>query len=199
MLNQLLTHFYLLQRWQNMSNFFLHTSSLVDKNSIIGNNTKIWHWSHVSKNTKIGENCTIGQNVFIGEGVKIGNNVKIQNNVSIFTGVEIEDNVFCGPSCVFTNVKNPRSFISRNKKYENTLVNEGATIGANVTVVCGTKLGCYSFVGAGSVVTNDVNDYSMVVGNPAKHISWVSKSGYKLNSDFYCEFEKQSYNFLKLK
>ena len=179
-----------------MSDFFIHPSSIVDKNSIIGNNTKIWHWSHISKYSKIGENCTIGQNVFIGEGVKIGNNVKIQNNVSVFSGVEIEDHVFCGPSVVFTNVKNPRSFIPRRKKYEYTVVKTHSSIGANSTIICGTSLGIYSFIGAGSVVTRNVGDYSMVIGNPAKHISWVSKSGFKLDEKLFCKVEKKSYKLI---
>ena len=176
-----------------MNNYLIHSTAIIDENSTVGNNTKIWHWTHISKNSKIGESCNIGQNVFIGEGVKIGNNVKIQNNVSVFSGVEIEDNVFCGPSVVFTNVKNPRSFLPRNKKYDSTLVRAFSSIGANSTIICGVEIGIYSFIGAGSVVTNDVNDYSMVIGNPAKHISWVSKSGYKLDNKLFCNFEKKSY------
>ena len=176
-----------------MNNYFIHPTSIIEKNSLVGKGTKVWHWTHISSGVTIGENCSIGQNVFIGEGVKIGKKVKIQNNVSIFSGVEIRDNVFCGPSCVFTNVKNPRSFLPINKKYENTLVNEGATIGANVTIICGLNIGTYSFIGAGSVVTSNVKNYSLVVGNPAKHISWVSKSGYKLNEKLFCEVEKKSY------
>ena len=176
-----------------MSNLFIHPTTIVDKNATIGDNTKIWHWCNILKDAKIGNNCTIGQNVFIGEGVKIGDNVKIQNNVSVYSGVEIEDNVFCGPSCVFTNVKNPRSFLPREKKYEVTLVKANSTIGANSTIVCGLKLGIYCFIGAGSVVTNNVDDYSMVIGNPAKHVSWVSKSGYKLDNELFCNVEKKSY------
>ena len=177
----------------NKIKFFTHKTSIIDKNVIIGSNSKIWAWTHISKNVRIGSNCTIGENVFIGENVKIGNNVKIQNNVSIFDGVELEDFVFCGPSVVFTNVKNPRSFLSRNKNYELTLVMANSTIGANSTIVCGINIGIYSFVGAGSVVTKNVNNYSMVIGNPAKHVSWVSKSGYKLNTDLFCKVEKKSY------
>ena len=176
-----------------MKNFFNHPTAIIDKNCAVGKNTKIWHWSHISESSVIGENCIIGQNVFIGEGVKIGNNVKIQNNVSVFSGVEIENNVFCGPSVVFTNVKNPRSFLPRNKEYESTLVKANASIGANSTIICGVNIGIYSFIGAGSVVTSDVKNYSLVVGNPAKHLSWVSKSGYKLDEKLFCEVEKKSY------
>ena len=160
-----------------MKNFFNHPTAIIDKNCVVGKSTKIWHWTHISESSIIGENCIIGQNVFIGEGVKIGNNVKIQNNVSVFSGVEIENNVFCGPSVVFTNVKNPRSFLPRNKEYESTLVKANASIGANSTIICGVNIGIYSFIGAGSVVTSDVKNYSLVVANPAKHLSWVSKSG----------------------
>ena len=176
---------------------FIHQTSIIDENVNIGNNSKVWHWSHVSSGVKIGINCVIGQNVFIGEGVTIGNNVKIQNNVSIFSGVKIENNVFCGPSCVFTNVKNPRSFLPRGGKYEITLVKANSTIGANSTIICGVIIGLYSFVGAGSVVTKNVKNHSLVIGNPAKHIWWVSKSGFKLNKDYYCEYEKEYYSFLK--
>ncbi|MAI29118.1 MAG: N-acetyltransferase [Rickettsiales bacterium] len=175
---------------------FIHETSSISENVKIGNNTKIWHWSNILKNVVIGSNCTIGQNVFIGENVVIGNNVKIQNNVSIYDGVTLEDYVFCGPSCVFTNVKNPRSEFPRNE-YEKTLVKKNATIGANSTIVCGVNIGVYSLIGAGSVVTKNINDYSLVVGNPAKHKSWVSKSGFKLNKDFFCEYEKEYYLFLK--
>ena len=176
-----------------MKNFFNHPTAIIDKNCVVGKSTKIWHWTHISESSIIGENCIIGQNVFIGEGVKIGNNVKIQNNVSVFSGVEIENNVFCGPSVVFTNVKNPRSFLPRNKEYESTLVKANASIGANSTIICGVNIGIYSFIGAGSVVTSDVKNYSLVVGNPAKHLSWVSKSGYKLDEKLFCEVEKKSY------
>ena len=180
-----------------MSKFFIHSTSILDDNSKVGENSKIWQWTHISTRVRIGFNCTIGQNVFIGEGVKVGNNVKIQNNVSIFAGVEIEDNVFCGPSCVFTNVKVPITFLPRNKDYTSTLVKANSTIGANSTIICGVNIGLYGFVGAGSVVTKNVENYSLVVGNPAKHISWVSKSGFKLNKDYYCEHEKEYYSFLK--
>ena len=179
-----------------MDSYFVHPTSVVDSNCRIGNNSKIWHWSHLSNNCIIGENCTIGQNVFIGENVKVGNNVKIQNNVSIFSGVEIEDYVFCGPSCVFTNVRNPRSTLPRNKDYEKTLVKKNTTIGANSTILCGLIIGKYSFVAAGSVVTKDVCDHALVLGNPARHSGWVSESGFKLDKNYYCNVEKKTYNFL---
>lgn len=151
-----------------MKKYFLHKSSFVDKNVKIGENTKIWHFCHISSRAKIGKNCKIGQNVFIGEGVKIGNNVKIQNNVSVYSGVEIEDDVFIGPSVVFTNVIKPRSFINKKKKYTTTIIKKGATLGANSTVICGNTIGEYSFVGAGSVITKNVEKNNLVYGNPAK-------------------------------
>jgi len=151
-----------------MKNFFNHPTAIIDKNCAVGKNTKIWHWSHISESSIIGENCIIGQNVFIGEGVKIGNNVKIQNNVSVFSGVEIENNVFCGPSVVFTNVKNPRSFLPRNKEYDSTLVKANATIGANSTIICGVILNEDCLIGAGSVVTKDIKPNFLAYGNPAK-------------------------------
>ncbi len=150
-----------------MNNYFLHETSYVDEECVIETGTKIWHFCHVMKGSNIGKNCTIGQNVFIGEDVVIGNNVKIQNNVSVFSGVKLEDYVFCGPSVVFTNVINPRSEINRRSDYRTTLVKRGATIGANATIVCGTTIGKYSFVGAGAVVSKDVPDYALVMGVPA--------------------------------
>ena len=161
----------------------IHNSAVIDENVFIGLNSKVWHWSHVSKNSKIGKNSTIGQNVFIGENVKIGSNVKIQNNVSIFEGVKLEDYVFCGPSVTFTNVLFPRSEfpIFNKKKYKKTLVEKGSTIGANATIVCGIIIKKYSFIAAGAVVTKNVNSYSLVKGNPAKHVAWVSRAGVKLN------------------
>lgn len=161
--------------------YFVHASSYVDAPCKIGSGSKIWHFSHVMSDCVIGERCNIGQNVVISPGCTIGNNVKIQNNVSIYTGVVLEDDVFCGPSMVFTNVINPRSHISRKDEYKRTLVKRGASIGANSTVVCGTTLGRYSFVGAGSVVTRDVPDYAMVYGNPARLRGWVCYCGEKLS------------------
>jgi UDP-2-acetamido-3-amino-2,3-dideoxy-glucuronate N-acetyltransferase len=152
---------------------FIHPTAVVDEPIEIGEGTKIWHFTHIMSGAKIGENCIIGQNVFIGSGAILRNNIKVQNNVSIFDGVILEDDVFCGPSMVFTNVINPRSFISRMKELRRTLVRRGATIGANVTIVCGNTIGQYAFIGAGSVVTKDVPDYALVYGNPGKVKGWV--------------------------
>jgi len=160
-----------------MLNCFIHNSSYVDLPCDIGKDTKIWHFSHIMKNVKIGENCNIGQNVFVASDVKIGNNVKIQNNVSIYKGVELKDGVFCGPSCVFTNVINPRSEVSRKSEYAETIVGRGTSIGANATIVCPCKIGCYAFIGAGAVVKGDVPDYAIMVGVPAKRRGWMSKHG----------------------
>ena len=161
--------------------YFVHESSYVDEPSKIGKGTKIWHFSHIMGNSEIGENCNIGQNVVISPDVKLGNNVKIQNNVSVYTGVICEDDVFLGPSCVFTNVINPRSFISRKDEYKQTLIKKGASIGANATIVCGHNIGRYAFVGAGSVVTKDIPDYALVVGNPAKIKYYVCECSEKMN------------------
>ena len=159
---------------------FIHETSYIDDDVTIGVGTKIWHFSHVLNDCKIGENCSFGQNVVIGPNVNIGNHVKIQNNVSVYEGVTLEDGVFCGPSCVFTNVHNPRSKIVRKNEYRKTLVQKGVTLGANCTIVCGVTLGKFSFIGAGAVVTKEVLDYSLVVGNPSKHIGWVSEYGHRL-------------------
>ena len=166
-------------------NYFVHESSYVDENVSIGSNTKVWHFSHIQPNTVIGENCSIGQNVNISNNVKIGNGVKIQNNVSIYEGVELEDYVFCGPSMVFTNILQPRSeFPQKGRKfYHKTKVKKSASIGANATIVCGISIGQYSMIGAGSVVTKDVKDFSLVYGSPAKFISWIDKKGNKLEFD----------------
>jgi UDP-2-acetamido-3-amino-2,3-dideoxy-glucuronate N-acetyltransferase len=153
--------------------YFVHPTAVVDEPVEIGEGTKIWHFSHVMSNSRIGKNSMIGQNVFVGSGAIIGNNVKIQNNVSIYDGVVLEDEVFCGPSMVFTNVFNPRSFISRKKEFRRTVVGKGSTIGANATVVCGNTIGTYTFIGAGSVITRDVPDYALVYGNPGKVKGWV--------------------------
>ncbi|EKD51207.1 MAG: transferase hexapeptide repeat containing protein [uncultured bacterium] len=165
-----------------MSNYFVHESSYVDEGAEIGEGTKVWHFSHVMGGAKIGKNCVLGQNVNVGGKVTIGNNVKIQNNVSLYDGVMIEDGVFCGPSCVFTNVFNPRATVERKNEYRPTLVKEGATIGANATIVCGVTLGRYCFVGAGSVVTKDVPDYALVYGNPARQCGKVDDLGNKITS-----------------
>ena len=153
--------------------YFIHPTAVVDEPMEIGEGTKVWHFTHIMSGAQIGENCIIGQNVFIGSGALLGDNIKVQNNVSIYDGVILEDDVFCGPSMVFTNVFNPRSFISRKKEFRKTLVKRGATIGANVTVVCGNTIGEYAFIGAGSVVTKDVSDYALVYGNPGKVKGWV--------------------------
>ncbi|HWN98205.1 MAG TPA: acyltransferase [Blastocatellia bacterium] len=163
------------------TNYFVHESSYVDEPCEIGEGTKIWHFSHVMAGSKIGRGCNIGQNVVISPEVRIGDNVKLQNNVSVYTGVELEDDVFCGPSMVFTNVTNPRSHVSRKDEYRRTLVKRGASIGANATVVCGHTIGRYAFIGAGSVVTRDVPDYAMVVGNPGRVVGWMCQCGVKLD------------------
>lgn len=160
--------------------YFVHESAYVDEPCSIGKGTRIWHFSHVSKGAKIGANCNIGQNVFIGGDVIIGSNVKIQNNVSIYSGIVIEDDVFLGPSCVLTNVTNPRSQVVRHSLYEKTVFRRGATVGANATIVCGIELGRYCFVGAGAVVTKDTPDYAMIVGVPGKQTGWMSRHGIPL-------------------
>jgi UDP-2-acetamido-3-amino-2,3-dideoxy-glucuronate N-acetyltransferase len=162
-------------------NYFVHESSYVDEPTQIGAGTKIWHFSHIMKNCEIGEGCNIGQNVVISPGVVVGRNVKIQNNVSVYTGCILEDDVFCGPSMVFTNVFNPRSHVVRRDEYKTTLVRQGASLGANTTIVCGITIGRYAFVGAGSVVTRDVPDYALLYGNPAKVRGWMCNCGVKLS------------------
>ena len=166
----------------NKKDYFVHDSSYVDDNVDIGMGSKIWHFSHVQSNSTIGSNCSIGQNVNIGQNVSIGNNVKIQNNVSVYEGVELEDYVFCGPSMVFTNVKVPRSeFPQRGSQfYFKTLVKKSASIGANATIVCGVQIGQYALIGSGTVVTKNVPDFSLVIGNPGKVVGWVNKQGSKL-------------------
>ena len=170
--------------------YFIHESSYVDEPCVIGKGTKVWHFSHIMKDCKIGENCNIGQNVVISPDVTLGNNVKIQNNVSVYTGVICEDDVFLGPSCVFTNVINPRSFISRKDEYRRTLIKKGASIGANATIVCGHDIGKYAFVAAGSVVTKDIPDYALVMGNPARVKYYVCSCSEKMefndNNEFTC-------------
>ena len=162
------------------NNYFVHESSYVDAPCQIGKGSKIWHFSHIMKDSIIGENCNIGQNVVVSPNVKLGNNVKIQNNVSIYTGVICEDDVFLGPSMVFTNVINPRSGVIRKDEYMKTVVKKGASIGANVTIVCGNNIGRYAFIGAGAVVTKEVPDYALMVGNPSKNIGWMSEFGERL-------------------
>lgn len=160
--------------------FFAHETAVIDQGCSIGENTKIWHFSHIMPNCKIGVGCNIGQNVVVSPDVVLGNNVKVQNNVSIYTGVICEDDVFLGPSMVFTNVINPRSAVNRKSEYMKTIVKKGASIGANATIVCGNNIGEYSFIGAGAVVTKEILPYALVVGNPSKQIGWVSEYGHRL-------------------
>ncbi len=164
-------------------NYFAHETAVVDDNCSIGEGTKIWHFSHIMSNCTIGKNCSFGQNVVVSPDVVLGNNVKVQNNVSIYTGVICEDDVFLGPSMVFTNVINPRSAIIRRDEFKKTLVKKGASIGANATIICGNTIGEYSLIGAGSVVTKEILPYALVVGNPSKQIGWVSEYGHRLNFD----------------
>lgn len=160
--------------------YFAHPSSFIDEPCTIGDGTKIWHFCHVMKNARIGRNCILGQNCFVANDVVIGDNVKVQNNVSIYTGTVIEDDVFLGPSCVLTNVTNPRSQVNRHSLYEATLLRRGCSIGANATIVCGVTIGRYAFVGAGAVVAKDVVDYALMVGVPARHVGWMSRHGVRL-------------------
>ena len=166
-----------------MTNYFAHPTAVIDEGCEIHDGAKIWHFSHIMPDCTIGLNCNIGQNVVISPGVVLGSNVKIQNNVSVYTGVVCEDDVFLGPSMVFTNVINPRSAVNRRGEYARTLVKKGASIGANATVVCGNDIGSFALIGAGAVITKDVADYALVVGNPAKQIGWVSEYGHRLNFD----------------
>lgn len=166
-----------------MSNYFAHETAVIDEGCTIGENTKIWHFSHIMPDSVIGKNCNIGQNVVVSPGVILGDNCKVQNNVSIYTGVICDDDVFMGPSMVFTNVVNPRSAIIRKHEYAKTHVGRGASIGANATIVCGHDIGKYAFIGAGAVVVKHVPDYALVVGNPARQIGWMSEFGHRLNFD----------------
>jgi len=166
-----------------MKNYFAHETAVIDNDCKIGLGTKIWHFSHIMTNSNIGANCNIGQNVVVSPDVVLGNNVKVQNNVSIYTGVICEDDVFLGPSMVFTNIINPRSAVIRKDEYKQTLVKKGASIGANATVICGNEIGEYALIGAGAVVTKQVLPYALVVGNPSKQIGWVSEYGHRLNFD----------------
>lgn len=163
-----------------MEDIFIHPSAIVDEGAVIGTGTKIWHFTHVMSGATLGHHCNLGQNVFIANGVILGNNVKIQNNVSLYTGVICEDDVFLGPSAVFTNVINPRSAVNRKADYKQTIIGQGASIGANTTLVCGNKIGKYAFIGAGAVVTKDVPDFALVIGNPAKVKYFMSRMGHKL-------------------
>jgi UDP-2-acetamido-3-amino-2,3-dideoxy-glucuronate N-acetyltransferase len=163
--------------------YFVHETAVIDEGCKIGRGTRIWHFSHIMAGSEIGEKCNIGQNVVISPGVKLGRNVKVQNNVSVYTGVICEDDVFLGPSMVFTNIVNPRSAVIRKDSYVSTIVEKGATIGANSTIICGNRIGAFSFIGAGAVVTRDVKPYALVMGNPARQTGWMSEFGHKLNFD----------------
>jgi UDP-2-acetamido-3-amino-2,3-dideoxy-glucuronate N-acetyltransferase len=174
----------------------IHVSSFVDDGAVVGRGTKIWHFCHILSKTVIGENCSIGQNVMIGPNVRVGNGCKIQNNVAIYDGVELADDVFCGPSCVFTNVNNPRANVSRRDEFRKTPIGRGASIGANATIVCGHSLGMFCFIGAGAVVTKDVADFALMAGNPARRIGWMSSAGERLKDDLICPRTQQKYAVL---
>jgi len=182
---------------KNSNPYFVHPSSIIDDGAIIGTGTKIWHFCHIMGTAVLGNNCNVGQNVFIANQVRLGNNVKVQNNVSIYTGVICEDDVFLGPSMVFTNVTNPRSKVNRKGKYATTYVGKGASIGANATIVCGNDIGAYAFIGAGAVVTKSVPAYVLMVGNPARPIGWMSEYGHRLEftptGEAYCPESKHLY------
>jgi len=169
-----------------MPKYYSHETAIIDSGALIGEGTKIWHFSHIMENCTIGKSCNLGQNVVVSPKVVLGNNVKVQNNVSIYSGVNCEDDVFLGPSMVFTNIINPRSAVVRRDQYIETLVKKGASIGANATIICGNIIGSYSLIGAGSVITKDVPDYALIIGNPGKQIGWVSQYGHRLefNEDF---------------
>ena len=180
----------------NSTTYFSHETAIIDKGCIIGDGSKIWHFSHLMEGAKIGENCNIGQNVFIANDVVLGNNVKVQNNVSLYRGVQCEDDVFLGPSMVFTNVKNPRSAIVRKDEFQETIIRKGVTIGANATIVCGTSIGKFAFVAAGAVITKNVVDYALMKGVPAKQDGWISEFGEKLefeNNIATCKATKDQY------
>jgi UDP-2-acetamido-3-amino-2,3-dideoxy-glucuronate N-acetyltransferase len=186
-----------LEETKKPETYYAHETAVIDEGCTIGEGTKIWHFSHIMPNCIIGERCNLGQNVVVSPGVVLGNNVKVQNNVSIYTGVKCEDDVFLGPSMVFTNVINPRSAVNRRDQYAETLVGRGASIGANATIVCGNSIGAYALIGAGAVVTKPIKPYALVVGNPSKQIGWVSEYGHRLHFDEHgratCEESGQEY------
>ena len=174
----------------------VHESSYVDDGVTIGARTKVWHFSHILPNCTVGEDCSLGQNVVVGPNVNIGNRVKIQNNVSVYEGVTLEDGVFCGPSCVFTNVNNPRSDIVRKDEYRETMVRRGASIGANATIVCGNDLGEFCFIAAGAVVTAEVPAYALMIGTPARRVGWISRAGGRLGEDLVCPIDGTAYRLV---
>lgn len=179
-----------------MSNKFIHETAIIDNGAKIGNGSKIWHFCHVMGSAQIGESCVLGQNVFAGNNVKLGNNVKVQNNVSLYEGVVCEDDVFCGPSMVFTNVINPRSAVNRKEEFKTTLVKKGASIGANATIVCGITLGEYCFIGAGAVVTKNVKPFALMTGVPTRQKGWVSRAGTILNKELTCPETGEKYEII---
>lgn len=176
-----------------MTKYYIHTSAILSQDSSVGAGSKIWQFCHIFGKSRIGKNSILGQNVMVGPNVSVGSNCKIQNNVSIYRGIKIEDNVFCGPSCVFTNIKTPRAFIDRSDEFIETIVRKGASIGANATIVCGVEIGEYAMVAAGSIVTKSVRPFSLVMGTPAKHIGWVSKAGERLNKNLLCSRTGKKY------
>jgi UDP-2-acetamido-3-amino-2,3-dideoxy-glucuronate N-acetyltransferase len=176
-----------------MNNYYIHPSSILSKDSKVGKGSKIWQFCHIFGKSTIGNNSILGQNIMVGPNVSVGSNCKIQNNVSLYNGLKIENNVFCGPSCVFTNVKTPRAFINRSNEFSETIVREGASIGANATIVCGLVIGEYSMIAAGAVVTKSVRPFSIVMGVPAKHMGWVSKAGERLDKNLICKRTGQRY------
>ena len=181
---------------QEEKKYFIHESSFIDQNVEIGKGTKIWHFCHILQNSKIGKDCSLGQNVMVGPNVQVGDSVKIQNNVSVYDGVTLEDDVFCGPSAVFTNVINPRSNVNRKEEFKKTIVRKGASIGANSTIICGNNLGRYCFIAAGSVITKDVPDFALMVGCPARRIGWMSKKGEKLDESLICPSDGSKYEIV---
>lgn len=182
-----------MQSDSRFASVFVHESAYVDDGVTIGEGTRIWHFSHILGQVAIGKDCVIGQNVMIGPRVRVGDRCKIQNNVSLFEGVDLEDDVFCGPSCVFTNVNNPRAFVNRKAEFRKTIVGRGATIGANATIVCGHELGRYSFIAAGAVVTRDVAAFALMAGVPARRIGWISRVGERMRRDLVCPATGERY------
>jgi UDP-2-acetamido-3-amino-2,3-dideoxy-glucuronate N-acetyltransferase len=182
--------------------YFLHKTSIVDEGANIGENTKIWHFSHICSGAIIGDNVVIGQNVYVGNNVIIGNDCKIQNNISVYDNVILEEGVFCGPSMVFTNVYNPRALINRKKEFRNTLVKKGATIGANCTLICGVTIGKYAFIGAGALVNKDIPDFALILGVPGRHVGWMSKQGKRIklpligNAEYLCQDTGDKYELI---